>query len=380
MPKLKVMHVIPYIKLGGAENVVKILSSHLIKNENQVSIMAFSSLNECVLETFKQKNINLILLNQIALIRFLPKNLSSLIWLIFNIKKIKTYHVIHCHLTFGSIFAFYIFILKKISFSSFPVIVQTNHSVGSPISAIKQRIYYYLFSFSDGLALISMDKSWRENRKQKFTPLVTEIKNGVSVNAKKILNLKQIKDFKERLSINNNENQIVGTLGRLDKDRDPERFLQVFNSVAKKNKNIHFIVCGDGQCKEDLKEYSKINHFFNRIHFLNATLETEEIFSLCDYYLTANVESMTGLTGIESALCKTPVIAIQWQQDYEGRDDWIWSSTEIEEIALKICKDLSNREYLERLSDNQYHYAVQNLTAEAMSKKYLSFYEALLKI
>ena len=376
MSKLKVLHVIPYLKFGGAENIVKILSKYLIEDGNDVNIMAYDCLDKEVVNSFERDSISLIILSQTQLINLFPKNFSSLLWLIFNFNKIRSYDVIHCHLTFGSIFAFYIFMIRKVAFRSFPVIVQTNHSVGSPISQLKQKIYNYLFSFCDGLALISMNRFWQEIKQKKTFPLIKEIKNGASIDAAKILNIENQTKLKKKLSL---DAPIVGTLGRLDRDRAPERFLHVFHSVADKNQDINFVVCGDGECKGELIQYTKNNNFFNRTIFMSSTSETESIFSLCDYYVTANVEDMTGLTGIESALCGTPVIAVQWQKGYNGKDDWIWSSDDTEEVASKICDDLDSPEHLKNLSNYQLNYAKENLSVESMSKDYIDLYRELLK-
>ena len=104
-----------------------------------------------------------------------------------------------------------------------------------------------------------------------------------------------------------------------------------------------------------------------------------DIISKLDVYVSVSVGNTTGISMIEAAMCKVPVIGIQLLENYVAKnDDWVWSHTDLKEVVERIIFLLENEEERLKIAKKQYDYVVNNLTSDAMYSSYNSFYNKVL--
>ena len=110
--------------------------------------------------------------------------------------------------------------------------------------------------------------------------------------------------------------------------------------------------------------------------FLNDPIAT---MSNMDIYVSLSVGAVTGISMVEAAMCNVPVVGIQMIENYQAKDDdWVWSHTDINEVAKKIILLLQNTEERNRIAEAQFKYVTTNFTSEAMYVSYDSFYRKIL--
>ena len=95
-----------------------------------------------------------------------------------------------------------------------------------------------------------------------------------------------------------------------------------------------------------------------------------------DVYVSVSVGETSGISMIEAAMCKVPVVGIKLTENYQTKDtDWIWSHTDTKEVVKKIIFLLQNEEECNKLAARQYKFVTSHFISEAMYSSYKSFYE-----
>jgi hypothetical protein len=109
-------------------------------------------------------------------------------------------------------------------------------------------------------------------------------------------------------------------------------------------------------------------------------LEPRLPFAVMNLYISSNVGPITGLAGMEAALSKLPVLALQWTSGYSAStNDWIWSSTDPFEVAKRACELLREPIARKALADRQNAYVELHHSTEAMATSYYALYQAALE-
>ena len=100
-----------------------------------------------------------------------------------------------------------------------------------------------------------------------------------------------------------------------------------------------------------------------------------EFLDSLDVYIALNVESITGIAGLEAVFAGVPVVGIQLSQNYEnGPNDWIWSSQDPLIVAQKIVEYVKNPTQLATIAEGQYKIASETFSVEHMRDSYLALY------
>ena len=373
---MKITHVLSCLKKGGGERVVVELANMGAEKSNEVTIIAGWQVDP----DYLQKNID-----PRVTVKFIAHNrniayLKILPWILKNKKWLYNEDVLHCHLTFGAVFGSLTnILLKKFLRKKSPIIVETYHAVGMPIPKFNRWLHSRMMLLRNGVVLMAKDPYWNKFL-LKHSGLKTEIiHNGISMlNAQK--NIEQKQNFRTEPGIPGNCKYLAGTVSMLRPDRKPWLYLPIFQDVYNALGNeVQFILAGSGiefdKIKNDIEERGLSNH----IHmpgFLNDPVAT---MSNLDIYVSLSVGAITGISMIEAAMCNVPVVGIQMIENYQAKnDDWVWSHTDIKEVAKKIISLLQNTEERNKLAEDQYKYVSKYFTSEAMYSSYDSFYKKIL--
>lgn len=105
-------------------------------------------------------------------------------------------------------------------------------------------------------------------------------------------------------------NKIVLFLGRITIQKGPDYFVEMANKVLKKNKNIKFVIAGNGDMmNEIISKAIKLGIEKNIIFtgFLRGS-DVDKAFQQADVYVMPSISEPFGLTALESIQNGTPVI------------------------------------------------------------------------
>ena len=362
---MRILQVLPHLSKGGAERVVVELSNALIEAGHEVTLLLTFPVDPELNQQHLDKRIK---------VHFASKNSANRILAYLKLpfyvarywKVFKTYDVIHCHLTYGLVFGFFISFFRKITLTKSPRLIATCHMVGVGISNTPRIINERLSYFFDVFALMAQDAQWRSfisKRKRKNFKFVV---NGISANMW----------VKKQEQSSRKPTWTVGTISRLQAERQPWLFLEVFSQVHKLAAGeVCFVLGGEGPEREALSVLSgklKLNGILSMPGLVN---DPKTILQELDLYVGLSVEEITGIAGLEAVFSGVPVVGIQLSQTYKnGANDWIWSDQDPQIVASKIVSLLGNPDKLAEVAKDQYLVANQEYSIERMRDTYLNLY------
>lgn len=363
---MRILQVAPSLSKGGAERVVVEISNAAVQDGNQVDMLLAIRVDPELNEKKLDKRVAIQFLMSNSRSRFL-KYIKVFKWLFTNWKRLETYDVIHCHLSFGLIFGLLISLIRKCSNNPSGLIVATCHDVGINVGGMR-RIFNQLASRSfDQFVLIGESEDWRKYIEKQQRNEITVIYNGIS---------DEFEAYNEEFD-QNKANWFIGTISRLEFERSPWIFLEIYEELEKLLPGkFKYILAGDGSLRKNLESKANSGVIAGKVEFPGLVQKPETVLRKLDIYISLNIENMTGIAGLEAIFFGLPVIGIQVSKTFVGKEsDWIWSSSNAREIALKVIHSLSNPEVLKDIRKSQLKYAIHNFSVKIMYKKYRELYD-----
>jgi glycogen(starch) synthase len=116
-----------------------------------------------------------------------------------------------------------------------------------------------------------------------------------------------VKSFKTKSPF---KEKTVLFVGRLTRQKGPEKFLDIASRVLEKNPDVRFVMAGVGDYFRSILEKSSYKHIGNRFHltgFLNLE-KLRYLFSFSDVYCMPSVSEPFGLSAVEAAQFGIPCV------------------------------------------------------------------------
>ncbi len=373
---MKIVHVISGLTKGGGERVVAELANKAAEKGDIVTILAGWPVDPDFLQNSLHKTVEIKFVsntNSFAYLKIIP-------WIFKNKNWLSNADVLHCHLSYGAVFgAMARLILRKLSRKKSPVIVETNHAVGMPVPKINRWMHSKLIRMKDGLVLMAKDPYWTEFVKKNPNLANDFIPNGIALQAPEKCEEKK-QQFKKELGIPANNKYLIGSISMLRPDRKPDLYVPICKTIYQKlGQDAHFILGGDGSEFEKIKLLAVENKLADIFHMPGLVNVAAEMISNFDVYVSISVGKTTGISMIEAAMCKVPVVGIQLTENHESTDDdWVWSHTDLNKVAEKIIFLLENETERKALAEEQFNFVNKHFTADAMYASYNAFYKRVI--
>jgi glycosyltransferase involved in cell wall biosynthesis len=373
---MKIVHVISGLTKGGGERVAAELANKAAEKGDEVTILAAWPVNPEFLQNSVSHEVEIKFVsetNSFAYLKIIP-------WIFKNKNWLANADVLHCHLSYGAVFgAMAKIILRKILRKNNPVIIETNHAVGMPVPKINRWMHSKLIMMKDGLVLMAKDPYWTAFIEQHPRLANDFILNGIALQVPE-KNEEKKYQFKKELGIPQQSKYLIGTVSMLRPDRKPDLYIPICKDIYQKLGNdAHFILGGDGIEFEKIKLLAVENKLADIVHMPGLVKVAAEMIGNLDVYVSISVGYATGISMIEAAMCKVPVVGIQLTQDYVSTDeDWVWSHTDLNKVAERIIFLLENEPERKALAEKQFKYANEHFTADAMHASYDAFYKKVI--
>lgn len=374
---MKIVHVLPALTKGGGERVMAELAGHATRSGHDVTVIAACPVDPSLLQDDLDDAID------VRFVRPSPKPkvlwyLTALIWIWKERYWLSKQEVIHAHMTYGSFFCTVFSLYLKLFKVDGPVLVETCHSAGAPLSFFRRKFNEAMMKRRDAFAIIAEDDHWKSFSAGNPDIPSRVILNGVVDPTKSPITEVESEKYRESLRpMIGREEFVVGTIGMLRADRQPWLFVPIFAQIAKECPNVRFIFVGGGEEYGHLKRLFEDSGIMDKVILTGTENDTRYPLSLMNLYISLNVGPVTGLAGMEACMAGVPLIGLQWIPDYAVReDDWIWSSVKQEEVASKaveLIKSDSQRRYLK---ERQFDHLVTNLSVDAMASAYYGLYQS----
>jgi glycosyltransferase involved in cell wall biosynthesis len=215
------------------------------------------------------------------------------------------------------------FIIKK-NFLSFLLHLCSKNSIIYFHNRLSSKKVFYLLKFmpSSNIIFHEHGEAWniKTNQQKKIYQANAKLAKKIIVNsiaAERMLikkfNIKENKlklayygfgDPKIKKMTKNKKNIQVGFIGRFEALKGTHLLIEAANLL--KDKNINFLIGGDGHLENDLKRLSKGN---DKIKFIGNVLNPIKFIKDLDILVVPSIREPLGIVNIEAGLCKIPVIA-----------------------------------------------------------------------
>lgn len=338
---IKIGYVINNLHIGGAE----VLLLNFIKNLDKKKYKVF------IYTLFRQNFLKDEFVKSGATIRELGMRNNRQFWEIFQLAKLMSndkLDIVHTHLCDADIYGRIAGRIAKIN-----VIVSTQHStdpwkirkdlirvIRSSIDRFTTRFCKVLICVSNAVATYHIKWGVPKEKIHVIYPSVS-LKSSI---------ISQVSKKKE-LGISPDD-IIVTTVGRIAPEKNQRMLIQSAFEILKNNKNITFLIVGDGPLKQELMKYTEHSYYSKKILFLGNRRDVNELLYISDVFVLPSKHEGFPLSIIEAMQQGLPVIV----SNVGGITEIVDTTTgilihpsnrkELTEGILKLHQNRPLREYL----------------------------------
>ncbi|KZZ86292.1 hypothetical protein AS29_001600 [Bacillus sp. SJS] len=188
-------------------------------------------------------------------------------------------------------------------------------------------------------------------------------------------------DLKLREFYNIGSNPLVGTVGRITKQKGPFLFLDVVELLLKEYPTVKAVWIGDGDLKEAMtKEIAnrKLNDF---VYLYGSKSDASRVMKQFDVFLMTSLFEPFGLTALEAMYSKVPIVASKAgalpsiiTHDVTGR---LFDLDHPKQAVISIMQALEEKK--SSMITSAFHHVTAAYDARKMVKEYEALYHEILQ-
>lgn len=170
--------------------------------------------------------------------------------------------------------------------------------------------------------------------------------------------------------------KIIGTIGRLVREKNHALLLRAFAGLAASDASAHLVLAGDGPLRAELQQQAG-----ERVHFLGQRSDVATLLGCFDaFVLSSSTEGMSmALLEAMAAGCPIVVTAVGGNVELiqNGQNGLVVPPDDDEALAIALARVLSESLEARRLGDNARAVAQRRYSVEQMARQYETLYRAL---
>jgi glycosyltransferase involved in cell wall biosynthesis len=356
---MKILHIIPNLKKGGAERLVTDIVRELkTRPEIQVRLVIFREEIEYKVEDLRD------------ILHIIPSSVQLSLWKKnkLHVKQLQAFidgfqpDIIHSHLFEAEIVSRSCFYPQAKWFSH----GHDNIRALNPNTAKQKGIKEHLVAKYDKNYLI---KRYKLNSGTHFIVISRDTegffhKYGWGMPVSKIENAICYKKFKEKSEKELTEEQLnLISVGSLNQNKNHQFLVQVLALIVSKNQKVRLSLAGDGAEKDSLVNLANELNVLQNIVFLGKVEQIENYYAQSNLYVHAAKSEAFGLTLIEAMAAGLPVITLDGggNRDLieEGKNGYMIFEENPQLFADKISELWKNQEKYKAMSQYAKQYAKQ---------------------
>lgn len=368
--KIRVMHVLYYLSIGGLEQVVL----NLIKKLNRQRYQPYVA---CLRETgglkteLEQIGVKVIEFNRgDGLDLKLPFDFAR----VLRREKIA---ILHTH-DLGP----YLYGALAAKLARVPILVHTEHSYltqNTKILKIAERI----LSFgTDVIISDSLDVTRFLVKEQHINPKkIQTIYNGIDVSL--FQTNTNGSSLKTMLGLPP-EARIVGTVGRLVPVKDQRTLISAMVPIVSADESVHLALVGDGPLRDELTALARDLGIRSQVHFLGNRRDVHKLLPLFDVFVLPSLSEGLSLSLLEAMACHRPVITTNVGGNLEIIDrpevGILVRPGDVAALTTEIRQMLYQPELAEKLGRQARRQVEARFSLEKMAENYEAIYESNLSL
>ncbi|PIC77125.1 glycosyltransferase [Sporosarcina sp. P19] len=298
---MKILHLISSLSSGGAQKLVEDTVPLMNDSENiEVEVLVLNNENNVFDKNLIRKGIKI---HVITLNR--SRNPINIYYIRKYITKGK-YDIVHVHLFPTNYWS----ALASITlFNNKPDFIYTEHSTHN---RRRNKWYLYLiekFIYSCYTKIISISPNTQANLiewlnvKGEYSSKYKVIENGVNIGRFVEAKPYQIKEIDIKLC---GHEKLICMVGRFSRQKDQATIIRSMKLLPN---DIHLLLIGEGELKQENEDLSKSLGVANRVHFLGFRNDIDRILKTVDIVILSSHWEGFGLAAVEGMAAAKPVIA-----------------------------------------------------------------------
>lgn len=298
LKKKKVLHLIFYMDVGGAQNLVLSLLKNLDRTKFDSVVCTIGSKGDLAGRVSDLGST----LYSLDLANLKWPNYYRAIKYISTLVEKEGIDVIHSNMFHANLIARVVAIVKKIK------VVAAVHNTYKKVHWNRCLINYFLSKYTSSIVVGSKDVFNDVIKYDRVNPnLVHIIPNSVDMGMSES-NLTKI-EARKRLGFTENE-FLIGTIGRLENQKGHEYLLRALSKLVISGHNdVRIIIVGHGSLKSHLKQLSFDLKLYKHVHFLGARNHLGDLYKAMDVYVMPSLWEGLSLAMISAMAAGLPVIS-----------------------------------------------------------------------
>ena len=286
----RILHVVGTLGYAGVEAVVMNYYRHINREQIQFDFITYSSKPDRFDEEIEQLG---------GRIFRLPSRANPLKYMkaLYRVIRDNNYRNVHIHHSSASI------VMDGIVCRLCGVPVVIGHSHNTSCDVMWQ--HYLLKPFVNGLIKNRLACSVEAGKWVFGKSKVKVLYNGIDAKRFRFNEEKRITIRKE---LGLTDELLVGFVGRLNRQKNPYRLLEIFADVRKKQDNARLLIVGDGGERERMLQTCRELNILPYVHFMGQVTNVHELMMAMDVFLFPSVFEGLGVVVIEAQAADLPCV------------------------------------------------------------------------
>jgi len=376
--KIKILHVITHLPIGGAQDNTLYTVELLDKEKYDISLCC--NLDGELVE--RAKKVEAVKLFDIP---FLGREVSPYrdiraFLSLYKLFKEEDFTIIHTHSSKAGLLARLAAVLNKT-----PIVIHTIHgfAFNDFMNGLKKNFFIYLekllAKWTDVLITVS------NLNKKKIIDLniahENKIKNIYSGIDLSLFTNKRNDEFRKELNLEN-DHLLLGSVGRLSNQKDPITMIEAFGIISKPFPNAHLALVGDGELKGKILEKIDQLKLNGRIHLTGNKNNPWSVYHSMDLFIMSSIYEGLGRSITEALSCGVPVVCT----DVEGVPEIVRDNItgilvrpkDSNKLADAIIRTLNDMETAKKMAEEGRRFVNDNFDVNKMVNDIDSLYNTLL--
>lgn len=237
-----------------------------------------------------------------------PSNLKNIFLSCRQLNRLiqnETFDLVHCHTPTAGVVSRFVAHEQKIR------VIYTAHGFhfykGAPLK--NWLLYYPIEWFCSWWTdiLVTINREDYTCAKKRFHANHTEYIPGIGIDLTKFSTLKEInrEEYRKSLGIPINAFVMV-SVGELNKNKNHSVILKAMSLLQEKD--VHYVIAGQGTMHDCLLEMAKAFHIENRVHLLGFRNDVSQLYQMADVCVFPSIREGLGIAAIEGMASGLPLI------------------------------------------------------------------------
>lgn len=352
--KLKIIHIVSSLNVGGAERFVIDLGNKQLFHGSRVSILSFGSLTDTLVDVAQDKGIEVYTIEKVA----------SILGQFKLLRLLTKYDIIHIHTAYA---------LKPLSivmkFIGRRQCVYTRHGAAENNSTAWKKTHNKFKRHIKAMSFVSQESFdvFRRNFPWYDIPM-SVVDNGVLLPEDKA----HFRVEEDKLHI--------GSVGRLVPLKHQISLLKAISILPQDlQASIQLHIFGDGECESNLRKFSKDNLINENINFYGMVTERDKIYPAFDCLVVTSETEGLSLVIMESMAYSKPVIATDVGGNsklvLDNINGWLVNYDDHHQLAEKIRELFDDYNKIKSFGDLALDYITENFSLDTVIEKYNEIYQ-----